>query len=96
MLTPIDHDGARRPIQTQPAGRLTARVQAISTPNPWQVSKNSITMNCRATHDLQLCLNEHGIIQASYQIAKLQSMVHETVNQFLDLENFPSLKIASS
>ena len=81
-------DGARRPVQTQPSGHLTAQVQAISTPNPWRVSKNSITKNCRATRDLQLFLNELGLIRAGFQIAKLQSMVLETVNQFLDLEFF--------
>ena len=82
----------RRPVQTRPSGHLIAQVQAISTPNPWQVSKNSITKNCRATRDLQLCLNELGPIRAGFQIGKLQSMVHEIVNQLLDLEKFVSLK----
>ena len=83
-------NGTRCPVQTQPSGHLTAQVQAISTPNPWRVSKNSITKNYRATRDLQLCLNEVGLIQAGFQIAKLQSMVQETVNQFL--QKFLSLK----
>ena len=86
-------NGTRCPVQTQPSGHLTTQVQAISTPNLWRVSKNSITKNCRATCDLQLCLNELGLIQAGFQIAKLWSMVHETVNQFLEI--FLSLKIAS-
>ena len=79
-----------------PFGRLTSHLRTTITPNLCRISKNSITKNCRATRDIQLCLNELGLIRAGFQIAKLQSMVHKTVNQFLDLENFLNLKIASS
>ena len=78
------------------SGQLISHLCTIVTPNPCRISKKSITKNCRATRDLQLCLNELGLIRSGFQIAKLQSMVHETINQFLDLENFLSLKIASS
>ena len=85
---------ARRPPVQVCDWRLTARVHPPISPNPWRVSKNSITKSCRATCKLQLCLNELGLIQAGFQIVKLQSMAHETVNQLLDLEKFVSLKTA--
>ena len=66
---------ARPTDSNRPLGRLPSHLRTTVTPNPFRISKNSITKNCRATCDLQLCLNELRLIHHGFQNAKLQSVL---------------------
>ena len=81
-LCPIGHEGQAEMAISAPSVSLTTPNHTLLTPKPRQLGKNSINKSCRATCKLQLCLNELGLIRASFQIVKLQSKAHETVNQF--------------
>ena len=70
-LWPIGHDVAlSRPVSGRNR-QLIEQVCVHVTPKRAQFSENFPNTNCRAIGDLQLCLNEFGLIQAGLQVTLL-------------------------
>ena len=71
-------------------GCLIARLEGDFALNPRRIGARCLKKLCRATCKLQLCLNDLGLILASFQIVKHQSIAHETVNHNQHLAKFLS------
>ena len=56
--------------------RLKEQAHVHVTPKRARFSENFPNTNCRAIGDLQLCLNEFGLIRAGLQVTMLQSGAH--------------------